>query len=58
MAEQSNQYVVVAGNPEDGFSYIGPFADPREAAAWAEGVCDEDDWWVSDLLHPLTIYSS
>lgn len=48
-------FIVVSGNPMDGFSYTGPFTDTDEDAAhekavtWAERNADDGAWWVVPL---------
>lgn len=40
--------VVVHGSPLDGLTIVGPFADPFDAAEWAEAFVD-GEWWVAPL---------
>ena len=40
-------YIVVRGNPIDGFHYIGPFKSFDDAHAYAEDC--EETWWIAPL---------
>lgn len=42
------RYIVVSGNPIDGFHFRGPFDDEDDAREWAEQHC-KGDWWVAPL---------
>jgi hypothetical protein len=41
-------YLVIAGNPIDGISIHGLFADPDTATQWAEKEIT-DDFWVVEI---------
>lgn len=43
-------FVVVIGNPSNGFNLFGPFDDCDLAAEWADSI--DEDWWISDLQRP------
>ena len=43
-------YVVIVGNPIDGFRIFGPFEDFESAGAFTEGV-DESNW-IEELQSP------
>jgi hypothetical protein len=48
---QPIQFVVIYGNPADGFNYVGPFESRDDAALYAA----EDtpaDWWIVMLDAP------
>ena len=45
-------YIVVSGNPVNGFSYFGPFIDAGAALAWAKDAIAEA-WWVTKLEGPV-----
>lgn len=45
------QWVVVLGNPVDGFNFVGPFAD-FEAASDRADAEDNSDWWITKLIPP------
>lgn len=47
----TNRYVVVSGNPIDGFSILGPFLDSDDANNWAQDL--DCDWWVTKLTTPF-----
>lgn len=42
-------YIVVSGNPCDGFDFTGPFASAELANEWAEDVLKRETWWVAEL---------
>jgi len=44
-------WILIGGNPVDGFSFEGPF-DSREAAI-ERGEELGPDWWIAPLLPPL-----
>jgi hypothetical protein len=44
------QWVVISGNPVDGFFYYGPFDSAEAAASAAEDSVLDADWWISKLL--------
>lgn len=43
--------IIVAGNPVNGLSFIGPFEDREAAEHYADGLVDTD-WWIADLDPP------
>lgn len=45
------KYILVFGNPADGFEHIGPFDSAEEASAYAERWLD-GDWWTVLLQEP------
>ena len=45
------QTIVIAGDPIDGFYYVGPFASGHDARAWAEEAYGDDvACWLADLV--------
>jgi hypothetical protein len=44
-------YIVVTGNPADGFEHIGPFKQEHYASEWADTWLPDLDWWVVPLIH-------
>lgn len=46
--ESAQRTVVIVGNPLDGVSVVGPFADDELAATWCERRTD-NDWWLAHL---------
>lgn len=48
-----DQFIVVLGNPLDGFGFIGPFPSRQSAETWME-MHDNDypdaEWWVAPLF--------
>jgi hypothetical protein len=47
------QYIVVCGNPVDGFTYVGPFADHDTAENAGDRI--DQDWWIAELEAPETV---
>lgn len=45
-----NQYVLVEGNPVDGFTFVGPFDDVDEAVEYGEWGGGE--FWVASMRLP------
>jgi hypothetical protein len=43
--------IVVAGNPVDGFSFVGPFDTDGDALVWADAHMN-GDWWIVTLENP------
>lgn len=42
------KYIVVYGNPCDGYSFFGPFVNTEEAINYAEGL-GENSWHIAAL---------
>ncbi|WP_019584158.1 hypothetical protein [Thioalkalivibrio sp. ALE16] len=42
--------ILIVGNPVDGLSHIGPFADTEAANEYGDGL--DEDWWVVTLAAP------
>lgn len=47
-SERELPVIIITGNPVDGFSFFGPYANSGEAGDKAEGVRDTD-YWVEQL---------
>ena len=45
-------FVMVRGNPGDGFQIIGPFSDAEQAIAYMESETDGDPKWIMPLTKP------
>ena len=45
-------FIVIVGDPVDGFRYYGPFDDHDSAVKWAEAELDGERWWVADMEPP------
>jgi hypothetical protein len=47
-------YIIVCGNPVDGFDYVGPFVDRDEATHYAEVENQRIGtyWWIAELVWP------
>jgi hypothetical protein len=48
---QPEQFIVIYGNPADGFSHVGPFNSRDEASRYAEPDTPEN-WWIVMLDAP------
>ncbi len=47
------RYLIVAGDPENGFWYMGPFTTHERARLHGEAhMRKENTWWVAELLTP------
>ena len=42
-------FILVYGNPIDGLSFVGPFADAEDANNYGDIHHGHDDWWVVAL---------
>lgn len=47
----TTQFILITGNPVDGFTYIGPYATAEEASEEGDNgpLGGEGDWWVAPL---------
>jgi len=45
-------YIGVYGNPIDGLTFTGPFADEDTAIEHMENGYSEDVWWIAELNEP------
>lgn len=44
-------YVVVSGNPKNGFNIFGYWDDEQEAILWADlNLRNSESWWVLEML--------
>jgi hypothetical protein len=47
------KYIIIFGNPADGFEHIGPFDDGEAANEYADRhLRGRNDWWVVLLQEP------
>ena len=47
------KYVIVCGNPRDGFKFTGPFEAQGDAIDYADAhLLNEKDWWVCEVSPP------
>jgi hypothetical protein len=46
-------YIMIYGNPCDGFRYVGPFEDHDLALAYGEAGAS-GDWWITELDPPAS----
>ena len=47
------QFIMVRGNPVDGFSFVGPFPT-RSSVVDDYGDTVDTEWWVAELEPPLS----
>ena len=54
-----NTYIVIYGNPAEGFDFCGPFTSFEEAEKWARSVdgvlyhtYQGDNWYITTLIDP------
>jgi len=51
--DRDKKWLLVEGNPVDGFTYTGPFDSHEDAVNEAENGADHDgDWWIAPMLRP------
>lgn len=48
---QAAQFIVIYGNPSDGFSHVGPFESRDDASQYASADT-AGDWWIVMLDAP------
>ena len=49
----TQQYIIIDGNPVDGYQFYGPFDDGEKASYWANLELDRDpEWFVAKLNSP------
>lgn len=48
------KFIIITGNPGDGFEYIGPFDtfDDAHYQATTDGTIDDHEWWIITLTAP------
>lgn len=47
-------WIVISGNPQNGFDHTGPFKTPDEANRFADMyIAVEYDWWIAPLQEPI-----
>lgn len=49
----ANPYVLISGNPVDGFTFIGPFSGPDDTMRAGELL--EGEWWSAALSPPSNV---
>jgi len=47
-----NKFIIVSGNPCDGFTFYGPYNDANEAGDVARDDMRLDNWWIAALQPP------
>jgi hypothetical protein len=51
--ELDDSYIIVIGNPVEGFEFYGPFRNEADAAKHANSDPHlPDEWWAAPLLAP------
>ena len=49
-------FAIATGNVVDGFKFIGPFANAKEANQYGDNAnIDSDGWWVFKMEPPTTV---
>jgi hypothetical protein len=48
-------FIIITGNPVDGFNYWGPYPTHTEAAEEASEFFRTCDWWISDISDPKEV---
>jgi len=48
-----HQFIVIAGNPTEGFIYIGPFHSWEDAQFYCEDMGMKSDYWIGILNGPV-----
>jgi hypothetical protein len=43
-------FIVITGNPVNGFQAVGPFETRQEALECGEGL--KEDWWIMEVHKP------
>ena len=46
-------YIIVYGDPANGFSFIGPFEYHGDARRHAEQEIQGDYWWIAPIEQPV-----
>lgn len=46
------KYIIIYGDPMDGFNYRGPFDTQADATEWAEDHEPDEVWWIAELNPP------
>ena len=46
----SDKYILIFGNPVDGFTYRGPFDTEEKAIEYGDPIAEE--WWTAPLTPP------
>lgn len=47
-------YIIIIGNPVEGFEYLGPFKTRGDAIEFGEGLSNiGGDYWIASLQSPL-----
>jgi hypothetical protein len=49
------QFIVIYGNPCDGFNYVGPFERRDDAVSYAEEEPYNGAWWIATLDAPAAL---
>lgn len=48
----NTKWILIVGDPIDGFFYYGPFDDQQAAIDYVEANHDGPDWWTAKLMGP------
>jgi hypothetical protein len=45
----SEQFIIVTGNPVDGFAFYGSFSDREQASEHASINLKDANWWIAPI---------
>jgi hypothetical protein len=46
------QWIVINGNPINGYTYYGAFDSPQDANYWGHNNFDESGFYITELTQP------
>lgn len=46
------QFILIVGNPIEGFMYVGPFEDGDRANEYGQTHLEDAEWWVDRMQVP------
>lgn len=50
-----DKWIVVSGNPVDGFTFHGPFDGDGIAESWADHFLDDEEYWLAKVYAPTNL---
>ena len=50
--QEAARFLVIAGDPLEGFFYVGPFKSYAMAADYSDTQCGDKNCWVSNMIKP------
>jgi hypothetical protein len=45
-------FIIITGNPADGFNYWGPYPTAEDASRTADRIFRSCDWWITNISDP------